>query len=389
VLGGNQVVRQPRSCGRSTCPRRHVLPEQRFTGFLVLGAVILVVVGGEALYADMGHFGRRPIMIGWYAVVLPSLILVYFGQGALLIDDPSAVENPFYRLAPEWALFPLVALATLATIIASQALISGAYSITQQAVQLGFSPRVRIRHTSETERGQIYISSINWFLMVACIALVVGFRSSTSLAAAYGLAVSTTMVITSVLFSVVARQRFGWKPWFVVPLCTLFLVIDLAFFGATVFKIPDGGWFPLVVAAFVFSLLSTWRTGRRLVRDRLLRGGLPIETFVRDLAEHPPIRVPGAAAYLFATPGVTPPTLLSTIHHNDSLHEQVLLISIITEEIPHVHKLKRATVVDLGAGFHRVELHFGFMDDPDVPVALAERVVMKLGERDTHLLPRP
>src|ERR671918_93090 len=276
-----------------------------FRGFLVLGAVILVVVRGEALYADMGHFGRRPIVLGWYALVLPSLLLVYFGQGALLIEEPEAIDNPFYRLAPEWGLYPLVVLATIATVIASQALISGAYSLTRQAVQLGYSPRVH--HTSATEIGQIYIGAVNWVLMAACVGLVIGFRKSANLAAAYGFAVTTTMVVTTIVFYFVARERFGWSLRLVVPLCVLFLVVDLAFFGATLFKIPDGGWFPLVAAIVVFTLLTTWRTGRRLVRERLVRGGIQLADFVRDVAEDRPVRTPGAGAYLASTPGVTPP----------------------------------------------------------------------------------
>lgn len=380
VLGVTNLTKEP-GIVRAVNPARAItfFADNGFTGFLVLGAVILVVVGGEALYADMGHFGRKPIMLGWYGLVLPCLVLVYFGQGALLIDDPEAIENPFYNMAPEWALYPLVVLATMATVIASQALISGAFSLTRQAIQLGYSPRVNVRHTSSSEIGQIYIPAINWALMVACIGLVLGFRESSNLAAAYGLAVSMTMVITGILFYVVGRHHFGWSKRWLIPLTALFLAIDLAFFGATVFKIPDGGWFPLVAGIAVFTILATWRTGRRLVRQRLLKGGLPLERFVADLQRTPPVRTPGTGAYLFGAPGLTPPALLSTLRHHDSVHRQVLVVSVVTEDVPRVHKLKRAEVTDLGDGIWQVVLHFGFMEDPDVPAALADRVVMKSG----------
>jgi KUP system potassium uptake protein len=312
-------------------------------------------------------------------VVLPSLLLVYFGQGALLLRDPSAIENPFFRMAPHWAQYPLVGLATMATVIASQALISGAFSLTSQSVLLGYSPRVRVIHTSESQMGQIYISSINWVMMLACIGLVLGFRHSANLAAAYGVAVTTTMVLTTMLFFVVARERFGWKTWFIVPLCSVFFIIDIAFFGATLFKIPDGGWFPLVVGAIVFSILTTWRTGHRLVRERVLRGGVPLPRFVDSLAQNPPVRSPGAGVYLYSQSGVTPPVLLANLRHNDALHEQVLVLCVLTEKRPLVSPLKRAEITDLGSGFHQVVLHYGFMEDPDVPRALADRVVHELG----------
>jgi len=380
VLGAAQIADHP-DVLEAVSPSHAIdfFADNGFTGFLVLGAVILVVVGGEALYADMGHFGRRPIALGWYGMVLPSLILVYFGQGALLIHDPSAIENPFYRLAPDWALYPLVVLATMATVIASQALISGAYSLTHQAVQLGYSPRVNIRHTSATQRGQIYIGSVNWLLMLACVGLVVGFQKSANLAAAYGLAVTATMVITSILFLVVVLERFRWPRAVAIPLCTLFLVVDLAFFVATLFKIPDGGWLPLVVGVVVFTVLTTWRTGRLLVNERLLGRGLPIDRFVDSIAEHPPARAPGAGAYFFRTPGMTPPALLANLRLNDSLHEHVLVVSIVTEDRPRVHPSQRAEITDLGGGFHQVVLHYGFMDEPDVPRALADRCASDIG----------
>ena len=380
VLGAVQIAQRP-TVLRAVAPTYAIsfFARNGVTGFLVLGAVVLVVVGGEALYADLGHFGRKPIRVGWFAVVLPSLLLVYFGQGALLLREPDAVHNLFYRLAPDWAIVPLVILATCATVIASQALISGAFSLTHQAVQLGYSPRVRIRHTSETQFGQIYISSINWLLMLACIGLVLGFRHSANLAAAYGVAVTTTMVMTTILFYVVARERFAWKPWVIGPLCLVFFLVDLAFFSATLFKIPDGGWFPLVVGAVVFTVLTTWRTGHHLVHERLMHGGLPLPDFLESLFHHPPVRTPGAGAYLFATPGITPPALLANLRHTDALHEQVLVISVLTQKRPRVPAAKRADVIDLGHGVCEVVLHYGFMESPDVPRALAERVTMEVG----------
>ena len=380
VLGISQLRREPRVL-RAMWPGYAVqfFVDNGVKGFLVLGAVILVVVGGEALYADMGHFGRRPIMLGWYCVVLPSLLLVYFGQGALLIRNPAAIDNPFFRMAPHALLYPLVVLATSATVIASQALISGAFSLTHQAIQLGYSPRVQVRHTSESQIGQIYVPVINWLLMIACLGLVVGFRRSENLAAAYGVAVSTTMVMTTVLFGDVARRHFGWSRPFVVALCTIFLGVDVAFFAATVFKIPDGGWFPLVVGALIFTVMTTWRTGRRIVRERMSRSMPPLAEFVAGCSKSSVVRTSGTSAYLFSAIGITPPALIAGLRHHDSLHEQVLIVCVVVEPRPRVPTLKRAVVTHLGAGFHQVVLHFGFMEQPDVPRALAQRVAMGLG----------
>jgi KUP system potassium uptake protein len=380
VLGANQLRREPRVL-RAVWPGYAVrfFIDNGVKGFLVLGAVILVVVGGEALYADMGHFGRQPILLGWYGMVLPSLILVYFGQGAVLIRDPSAIDNPFYRMAPHALLYPLVVLATFATVIASQALISGAFSLTHQAIQLGYSPRVQVRHTSESQIGQIYVPAINWLLMFACIGLVVGFRRSENLAAAYGLAVSTTMVMTTVLFSVVARQHFGWRRPTVVALCTLFFVVDIAFLGATLFKIPDGGWFPLIIGTLIFTIMTTWRTGRRIVQERMRKHMPPLTQFIESVSASSVVRAEGASAYLYSTIGVTPPALMASVRHDDSLHEQVLVVCVVSEPRPRVPMMRRAVVTDLGAGFHQVVLHFGFMERPDVPKALEHRVVMRLG----------
>lgn len=351
-----------------------------FTGFLALGSVFLVVTGGEALYADMGHFGRRPIRLGWFGLVLPALLLNYFGQGALLLGEPGAVENPFYRLVPQAFVIPLVALATLATVIASQALISGAFSLTMQAVQLGYSPRVRVVHTSPSAIGQIYIPAVNWALMLACIGLVAGFRSSTNLAAAYGVAVTLTMIITTVLFAVVARERFGWAPLVVGALSTGFLVVDLAFFGANIFKIPHGGWFPLAIGAVILTLLTTWRSGRQILGDRIRRAQLSLDDFLASVYRHgAPVRVPGTAVFLFSVPGMTPPALLTNHRHNGVLHEQVVVVSIVTDDVPRVLPAKRAEVTEHGRGVSSVCLHYGFMEDPDVCTGLTEGRAVKLG----------
>lgn len=348
-------------------------------GFLALGSVFLVVTGGEALYADMGHFGKRPIQIGWFALVLPALLLNYFGQGALLLTDPGAIDNPFYRMAPSWALYPMVVLATVATVVASQALISGAFSLTRQAVQLGYLPRVRIEHTSAQEIGQIYIPSVNYALMVACVGLVFGFRSSGNLAAAYGVAVTATMVITTVLFYAVARSRWHWRLPVAVAVVSCLMVVDLSFFGANLFKIPAGGWFPLVVGLVVFTGLTTWKRGRQLIGARLRRGQLPIERFIASIAARPPQRVPGTAVYMFPEPGPTPPALLANLRHNEILHERIVLLSVQFADVPRVSAARRSTVHDLGDGFHQVVLLFGFQDKPDVPHALESIVARTFG----------
>jgi KUP system potassium uptake protein len=338
--------------------------------YLVLGSVFLVVTGGEALYADMGHFGRRPIRIGWFVMVLPALLITYYGQGALLLKDPAAAENPFFAMAPDGFVIPLTILATLATVIASQALISGAYSLTMQAIQLDYTPRMRINHTSEDQMGQIYLPTVNWALMVSCIALVLAFRSSSNLAAAYGVAVTATMFITTVLFYVVARDRWGWSRPKTLAICVPFLVVDLAFLGANLVKIPDGGWFPLVVGALVFGLMTTWRTGRVLVSKRLRQGELPLDTFIESLGEEQVTRVPGTAVFMYSRPGSTPPALLANLLHNRILHSNVVILSVHTKDVPRVPAAEREELIDHGEGFFSVRLHFGFMEDPDVPHAL-------------------
>jgi KUP system potassium uptake protein len=347
--------------------------------FLALGSIFLVVTGAEALYADMGHFGKRPIRLGWYIVVFPALLLNYFGQGAMLMSNPSAIDNPFFRMPPEWAIIPLVILATMATVIASQALISGVYSLTMQAVQLGYLPRFDIDHTSPREIGQIYIGTINWGLAVACVGLVLAFRSSSALAAAYGVAVTTTMVITSILLYFVMRMRWRWSGWVAGGLTALFLIVDVTFFTANIVKVPAGGWFPLVVGLLLFIVMTTWKAGRRRLTAVLKRGELPIERFIGSITTHPQIRVPGTAVYLFPDPGITPPALLANLRHNEVLHETVVLTAVQTSTVPRVPQVKRATVHELGEGFFQVVLHFGFMDEPDVPRALANIVDPEFG----------
>ncbi len=352
--------------------------ENGVTGFLVLGSVFLVVTGGEALFADMGHFGRVPIAVAWYGLVLPGLLLNYFGQGALLLSQPEAIDNPFYRLAPGWGLVPLVVLATAASVIASQALISGAFSLTHQAAQLGYVPRMRIEHTSARERGQVYVPAVNWALMLACIGLVLGFRSSTSLAAAYGVAVTMTMGITTLIFYVVVRERLGWTRATAGTVCGLFLVVDLAFFGANIPKIPHGGWFPLVAAAVVFTLLTTWHTGRRLVAERLRAGRETLGDLAAELAENPHPRVPGTAVYLFSLAGSTPPALRANLELQGTLRERVIVLSVETGDVPKVQPVYRLKIQDLGCGIHQARLRLGFMDRPDIPAELR----FELGDTD-------
>jgi KUP system potassium uptake protein len=380
VLGGYHVLQDPGVLAAvNPAHGARLIANSPRLAFLALGAIFLVVTGSEALYADMGHFGKRPIRLGWYIVVFPALLLNYFGQGALLISDPEAVDNPFFRLPPEWAVLPLVILATMATVIASQALISGAYSLTMQAVQLGYLPRFDIDHTSPREIGQIYIATVNWGLMIACVGLVLAFRSSSNLAAAYGVAVTTTMVITTILLYFVMRERWHWSPLVAGSLTTLFLIVDVAFFSANIVKVPAGGWFPLVVGAVMFTIMTTWKSGRRRLTAALKRGELPIERFIGSITLHPQLRVPGTAVYLFPDPGITPPALLANLRHNEVLHETVVLVAVQTSSVPRVPQVRRATVHDLGEGFVQVVLHFGFMDEPDVPKALANIVDPEFG----------
>jgi KUP system potassium uptake protein len=339
-------------------------------GFLVLGSVVLVITGGEALYADMGHFGARPIRVAWYAIVMPGLLLNYFGQGVLLLEHGEQVKNPFFELAPDWGLYPLVALSTAATIIASQALISGAYSLTQQAVQLGYVPRFTIVHTSETAQGQIYIPQVNRILMVLCVLLVLGFESSSALAGAYGMAVTGTMAITTLLFYAVARERWHWSKVAAGSLVALFLTFDLAFFGANLIKLFDGGWFPLSIGAIIFTVMTTWKRGRSELGKLLRLGNLPMDLFLADLKSQQPHRVPGTALFMTSDTSGVPNVLLHHFKHNKVLHQRVILLSILSERRPEVDLDHRVEVASLDHGFFRIVARFGFMEKPDIDLVL-------------------
>jgi KUP system potassium uptake protein len=339
-------------------------------GFLVLGAVFLVATGGEALYADLGHFGERPIQIDWFGFVGVALVANYFGQGALVLRDATAVSNPFYRLGPSWALYPLIVLATAATIIASQAIISGAFSLTRQAVRQGFLPRMEVRHTSATEIGQIYIPLVNWLLAILTIAIVIGFRRSSNLAAAYGMAVTATMVITTILAGVVSRTRLGWSLPVAAAVTAGFLVFDLAFFGANLVKIGHGGWFPLAVAAVAFTIMTTWKRGRELLKVRLRGPLVTVEDFRKEAAASQHVSVPGTAVYLSIIPELIPGALRHNFDHNRVLHECIVLLTIVTEEVSYVSEEERVEIGPIDGRFHRVLLHYGYMEEPDVPKAL-------------------
>ncbi|HJZ12882.1 MAG TPA: KUP/HAK/KT family potassium transporter, partial [Acidobacteriota bacterium] len=346
--------------------------ENGIPGYFVLGAVFLVATGGEALYADLGHFGEKPIQIDWFSVVAPSLLLNYFGQGALLLSDPEAAHNPFYRLVPTWGLYPLVVLATMATVIASQAVISGVFSLTRQAVLLGYAPRVNIIHTSAREIGQIYIPGANWALMLATVALVVGFRSSSNLAAAYGVAITTTMIITTALAYFVTRYLWKWPLALSILVTFAFLFIDVAFFGANIVKVGHGGWFPLIIAAAVFMLFATWKKGRDLLARKMQQTTLPLSEFLNDVKRTKFTRVEGTAVFLSGDPQGTPIALLHNIKHNKVLHEKNIIVTVLTEEVPHIPEAERIRFEDLAAGFYRVLLRYGFIDEPDVPRALGD-----------------
>ncbi|ROO38576.1 KUP system potassium uptake protein [Pseudomonas sp. 7SR1] len=339
-------------------------------GVAILGAVVLALTGAEALYADMGHFGRKPIARAWFLLVLPGLMLNYFGQGALLLGDPEAARNPFYLLAPSWALLPLVGLATLATVIASQAVISGAFSLTRQAIQLGYIPRMYIQHTSSAEQGQIYIGAVNWSLMVGVVLLVLGFESSGALASAYGVAVTGTMLMTTILVSAVILLLWKWPPVLAIPVLLGFLLVDGLYFAANVPKIIQGGAFPVIAGIALFVLMTTWKRGKQLLVERLDEGALPLPIFISSIRVQPPHRVQGTAVFLTARSDAVPHALLHNLLHNQVLHEQVVLLTVVYEDIPRVPPQRRFEVDSYGEGFFRVILHFGFTDEPDVPQAL-------------------
>ena len=339
-------------------------------GFLMLGAVFLAVTGAEALYADMGHFGRRALRRAWLGLVFPALLLNYFGQGALLLGDPAALENPFYRLVPNWGLYPLVALSSIATIIASQAVISGAFSLSRQAVQLGYLPRLEVRHTSATEIGQVYVPPINWGLLLAVIILVLFFRSSDNLGAAYGIAVSGMMLITTGLAFLYMRAH-GWSLAVAVPVFALFALVDLTFLSANMLKIIEGGWFPIVVAALVFTIMGTWWRGRRILAEQRARDAMPLTQFVEMLNPERPVRVPGTAIFMARDLNQVPSALLHALKHNKALHERVVMMQVDTEDVPHVLDDRRLEIAEIGKGFYTMRVRYGFMDEPNIMRALA------------------
>jgi KUP system potassium uptake protein len=366
ALGVHGIVAEPHILG-ALDPRWAVrfFAAEGLTGILVLGSVFLVVTGGEALYADMGHFGKRPIRVAWFALVLPALLLNYFGQGALLLRDATAVENPFYMLAPEWGRLPLVVLATAATIVASQAVISGAFSLTRQAVQLGYLPRVEIRHTSAQEIGQIYIPEVNMLLLVASVSLVLGFRSTSALAAAYGLAVTIDMAITTLLMFFVMRL-WRWSLPVAAGVTGALLTMDLAFLSSNAAKVVHGGWFPLLVGTAGYLIMSTWRKGRELLSQRLRDASMPMSELLARLAKNPPQRVAGTAVFMSAAPSGVPPPLLQNLRHNRVLHERVVLLTIVFDEVPRVPEKERIELYLLEKRFYRVIAHYGFKEEPNV-----------------------
>lgn len=338
--------------------------KHEIAAFLTLGAVVLALTGAEALYADMGHFGRKPIQYAWFGLVLPALLLNYFGQGALLLRDPTAISNPFFLLAPKWALLPMIALATAATVIASQAVISGAFSLTRQAIQLGYCPRMVILHTSAREIGQIYLPFINWALLVAVLVVTVSFGSSESLAAAYGMAVTGTMVITSMLFFVVARINWHWPLPLAAGLTLLFLLFDVTFFGANLLKLAHGGWLPLTIGMVVFAILNTWKLGRELIQQRYREHDLPLDDFIENIEGYPPTRVQGTAVFMTSSTMGVPHALLHNLKHNKVLHDRVVILTVSTEDIPYSHQ--RIEINQLSASFWRIVAHYGFMETPNI-----------------------
>ena len=369
VLGVWNLLKQPEILG-ALSPHWAVqfFAHDPKLAFLAMGSVFLAMTGAETLYADMGHFGRRAIGFSWLGLVYPCLALNYLGQGALLLGTPSAVENPFYLMAPDWARLPLVLIATAATIIASQAVISGAFSVTHQAVQLGFLPRLRTEHTSAKAAGQIYIPAVNWGLLAMVVLLVLGFRQSTNLASAYGIAVSGTMIITTMMLGVLIFQVWKWNRFLATPTIGLFALVDGTFFASNITKVADGGWFPLAVAAAIFTVLTTWAAGRALMRDRLEQDALPLDIFVKSTASAH--RVRGTAVFLSSAPDSVPSALLHNLKHNQVLHERVLILNVKVEDVPHVPPADRLEVHGAGKGFYRVVLHYGFMDEVDVPADL-------------------
>lgn len=363
----------------------HFIQNHLWLAFITLGSVVLAVTGGEALYADMGHFGRKPIRLTWFFFVLPALVINYFGQGALILQNPEAVKNPFYLLAPDWLLLPLIVLATLATVIASQAVISGAFSVSRQALQLGFLPRMQVLHTSEKEKGQIYMPRINWILMIAVMILVLGFKSSGNLAAAYGIAVTGDMVITTLLAGVVFHAMWGWGWWRTGILVSLFLSIDLAFFSANILKIPDGGWVPILIGVVIFVLMTTWKKGRMLLLKRLRNDAMSVKPFIQSIGAHPPTRVSGNAVFMTANPQGVPHAMLHNLKHNKVLHERVVFLTVRIEDVPYVVPAQRVSVDALPYDFYCVTVRYGFKNEPDLlnDLALCASLGIDLDTMDT------
>ena len=373
IMGISHIIREPHVL-LAIDPTKAVwfFMRNRIHGFLVLGAVFLCVTGGEALYADMGHFGAKPIRIAWFVLVFPSLLLNYFGQGAMLMHTPQATEHPFFEMAPHWARVPLVILATVATVIASQAVISGAFSLTRQAVQLGYTPRIQIRHTSARQIGQIYIPSINWLLMVCAIGLVIAFRESSALAAAYGVAVTATMGITTLLMAVVEREKWRWSMPAILGLSIPILIIDFAFFGANIVKVMEGGWFPLAIGVAVFTIMTTWRAGRELLSQRLKESGISIEDFLRELSKGQIPRVAGTAVFMSRYQAGVPTQLLHNLKHNKVVHQTVVLLTVLVEETARLADGERFHWEDLGSGVFRLTIRYGYMDDTNIPETLSK-----------------
>jgi KUP system potassium uptake protein len=373
VLGVSHIVRHPEIL-QALSPHHALrfLWRQPGTTFIILGAVVLCVTGAEALYADLGHFGKQPIRIAWFSVVMPALTLNYFGQGALLLARPEAVKNPFYMMAPDWALLPLVLLATMATVIASQALITGAFSVTKQVVQLGYLPRLNVQHTSVRDTGQIYIPAVNWGLFVAIVLAVVMFRSSSNLAAAYGIAVTLDMLITTTLTFFVIRYGWGYPIALCIAATGLFFVVDLAFFASNMLKLLEGGWFPLLIGGAIFTLMMTWKRGRAILNEKLRTDAIDLKSFLESVFSAPPLRVPGTAVFMTAEPGTVPNAMLHNLKHNKVLHEHNVFVTVRNHEIPWVGLDRRVEIDSLGHDCWQVILHFGFKNDPDVPEALEQ-----------------
>jgi KUP system potassium uptake protein len=347
------------------------ITDHPLTAYIVMGAVVLVVTGVEALYLDMGHFGRNPVRFAWLLIVLPSLLLNYLGQGALVLSNPEAIRNPFYMMVPEWALWPMVGLATAATVIASQAVISGTFSLVSQAISLGFLPRMNILHTSDSERGQIYIPIVNWALLFMVIVTIIEFGESVNLAAAYGLSVTSTMLITTILLSVVMRREWRINPILIALLIVFFFAVDLAFWTATLIKIKDGGWYPLLLGLICFTCLITWYKGRKLLRDKLISNSIPMEAFVSSLLAHPPHRVEGTAIFLTAHIDYVPVAMLHNLKHNRVMHERIFFLKLSTWDVPYVNDSERITMRDLGGQVYLVRAVYGFKETPDINSILA------------------